>query len=129
MRTSTAPVTRSQISATRRASRAATSSLFPSTWMLIGLGSPKFSAAVSKPPAGGQNGTVLPLVGRAPVVAALRRAVADTRAGRGRFVLLAGEPGIGKTALAADAARDAAAQGATVVWGVCVEGGGVPLYR
>jgi hypothetical protein len=60
------------------------------------------------------------LVGRAPVVAALRQAFAAAGTGRGRLVLLGGEPGIGKTALATDLADHAAGAGATVVWGVCV---------
>ena len=41
------------------------------------------------------------LVGRQDVLAQLRRAVEDAARGRGRLLLLAGEAGIGKTAVAA----------------------------
>jgi transcriptional regulator with AAA-type ATPase domain len=44
--------------------------------------------------------TAAGLVGREQVLAALREALAATASGRGQLVLLAGEPGIGKTALA-----------------------------
>ncbi len=56
-----------------------------------------------------------PFVGRAEALATLRDAFAG--AGEGRVVLLAGEPGIGKTRLAAELARAAHADGATVLYG------------
>jgi tetratricopeptide (TPR) repeat protein len=56
-----------------------------------------------------------PFVGRTTALAALRDAFA--RADEGRLVLLAGEPGIGKTRLAAELARAAHADGATVLYG------------
>lgn len=43
-------------------------------------------------------------------------------------MLIAGEPGIGKTALAEDAAARAADAGATVLWGSCWEGEGAPAF-
>jgi DNA-binding SARP family transcriptional activator len=49
------------------------------------------------------------------------------RAGRFGAVLVAGPPGIGKTALAARLARDAHAAGAAVVLGRADEGAGVPF--
>jgi tetratricopeptide (TPR) repeat protein len=42
--------------------------------------------------------------------------------------LLAGQPGIGKTRLAAEIGHDAARRGAAVLWGRCWEGGGAPAY-
>ncbi len=42
--------------------------------------------------------------------------------------LISGEPGIGKTCLADEIARDAASRGMRVVWGRCWEGGGAPAY-
>jgi hypothetical protein len=57
------------------------------------------------------------LVGRHDVRSRLRRAAEAALAGDGQVVLLTGEAGIGKTALAAEAAGWAAARGARVVWG------------
>ncbi|MGH9003952.1 MAG: ATP-binding protein, partial [Acidimicrobiia bacterium] len=48
------------------------------------------------------------------------------RSGRRRLVLLAGEPGIGKTRLAAEIARAAHTSGATVLFGRCDDDLGVP---
>ncbi|AWS41051.1 BTAD domain-containing putative transcriptional regulator [Streptosporangium sp. 'caverna'] len=45
-----------------------------------------------------------------------------------RMVLLAGEPGIGKTSLAEQAARAARARGHRVVWGRCWDGTGAPPF-
>jgi DNA-binding SARP family transcriptional activator len=63
-----------------------------------------------------------PLVGRDREQERLREAVAAVAAGSGRAVVLHGEPGIGKTRLAREAARLAAEAGAAVGSGVCVEG-------
>ena len=65
-------------------------------------------------------------VGRDDQLAALERVLADARGGRGWVVLVAGEPGIGKTRLAEEAARRAAAAGMQVAWGRCHEGDGAP---
>lgn len=48
--------------------------------------------------------------------------------GRGRLLLIAGEPGIGKSRLAEELATHAAERGAQVVWGRCWEAGGAPAY-
>jgi predicted ATPase len=66
------------------------------------------------------------LVGRDDPLAALDGVLAGARGGRGRVVLVAGEPGIGKTRLAEEAARRAAAAGMQVAWGRCHEGDGAP---
>ena len=68
------------------------------------------------------------LVGRRLTVDALRSAVDAAMAGAGGVVLLAGEAGMGKTALAAEAAAYAKARGAVAVWGTCWEGEGAPGY-
>lgn len=68
------------------------------------------------------------LIGRERELAELRRALADALAGRGGLFLLVGEPGIGKTRLADELARDASERGAQVLWGRCWEGGGAPAY-
>ncbi|GGS61136.1 ATPase AAA [Planobispora rosea] len=65
------------------------------------------------------------LVGREAETAELRRAVAEDGH---RVVLLAGEPGIGKTSLAEQAAATAEALGRRVVWGRCWDGTGAPPF-
>ncbi len=57
-----------------------------------------------------------PLVGRVRELQELRDAYDDARAGRGGVHLILGDPGVGKTRLAAALAEHAAADGATVVW-------------
>jgi class 3 adenylate cyclase/tetratricopeptide (TPR) repeat protein len=65
-------------------------------------------------------------VGRAAEVEALDRAWTAATAGRGGLVLLAGEPGIGKTRLASRQAFAAHAAGGTVLYGAVDEGLGIP---
>lgn len=68
------------------------------------------------------------LVGRESAVAAVRSAAESAARHRGRLVLVTGEPGIGKTALLAEAGDAAAGTGALVVWGQCWLGDGAPAY-
>jgi len=68
------------------------------------------------------------LVGRDDQLSALDEVLASARGGRGRVTLVAGEPGIGKTRLAEEAARRAAAAGMQVAWGRCHEGDGAPAF-
>ena len=65
-------------------------------------------------------------VGRALVLERVAQAWASAEAGGVRVVLLAGEPGIGKTRTAAEAARSAHRQGALVLYGRCDEDLAVP---
>jgi len=67
-------------------------------------------------------------VGRHVEMGELTRALDDAFAGRGRMVMLVGEPGIGKTRCAQELAAIAEAQGAQVVWGRCHESEGAPPY-
>jgi predicted ATPase len=67
-------------------------------------------------------------VGRERERGELRHALDETREGRGRLFLVSGEPGIGKTRLAEEIARETAAQGMLAVWGRCWEGDGAPAY-
>jgi DNA-binding winged helix-turn-helix (wHTH) protein/tetratricopeptide (TPR) repeat protein len=68
-------------------------------------------------------------VGRRRELAELDLALEEVHAGRGRVVFLIGEPGIGKTRLAAELGTRAASRGMRVLWGRCWErGGGPPLW-
>jgi hypothetical protein len=75
-----------------------------------------------------EPGALPGLIGRREVLAVLHVAVEDAAAGRGRVVLLTGEPGIGKTAVAAGAAEAAKEIGALVLWAACWQDEGAPGY-
>jgi class 3 adenylate cyclase/tetratricopeptide (TPR) repeat protein len=67
------------------------------------------------------------LVGRTGELAQLTGAFDEAAAGRGRLLLVAGEPGIGKTRLTEELATYAGVRGAKTCWGHCYEGElGVP---
>ena len=67
-------------------------------------------------------------VGRQGEVGELKSALEDALSGRGRMVMLVGEPGIGKTRTAQELAAYAATQGTRVLWGRCHEQAGTPPY-
>ena len=69
-----------------------------------------------------------PFVGREAELAALAVDLDAAAGGRGGVVLLAGEPGVGKTRLAEELAAQATTQGAVVLWGRCWEGEGAPAF-
>src|SRR4051812_3739778 len=77
---------------------------------------------------GSSQGRGQRIVGREHELAQLDAALARALAGRGRLVVLTGEPGIGKTALAREFVERAREQGAGWVWGTCWDGGGAPPY-
>lgn len=58
----------------------------------------------------------------------LESALAGTLGGRGRVVLVSGEPGIGKSALADEFAERALRRGTSVAWARCWESGGAPPF-
>jgi len=58
---------------------------------------------------------------------ALETALDDALSGQGRLVMLAGEPGIGKTRTAQELAAYAKEHGAQVLWGWCYEEGSLSL--
>ncbi len=66
--------------------------------------------------------TYTPFVGRAAELARLTARLQEARAGSGGLVLLAGEPGIGKTRTLEEFAETARTQGALVLAGRCYEG-------
>jgi len=61
------------------------------------------------------------LVGRERPMAELRAALAETMSGQGRFALVSGEPGIGKSRICRELAADAEKNGMEVVIGHCIE--------
>jgi predicted ATPase len=67
-------------------------------------------------------------VGRERELEALTARLADARAGRGRLVLLVGEPGIGKTRIAEELIARAATSTDRILWGRCAEQEGAPAY-
>jgi hypothetical protein len=68
------------------------------------------------------------LVGRGRELAQLDAGLEQAFAGRGGLILLTGEPGIGKTALAREFVEHVSARGAAWAWGSCWDGGGAPAY-
>jgi DNA-binding SARP family transcriptional activator len=68
------------------------------------------------------------MVGREPEMAELRAALTETRAGRGRLFLVAGEPGIGKSRLARELTEEAQADGLQALWGRAWEEDGAPSF-
>jgi DNA-binding SARP family transcriptional activator len=69
-----------------------------------------------------------PLVGRQEQLRRLDGALHDALGGRGRVVLLSGEPGIGKTRLAQELVHHAEDAGALVAWGACFDGDPPPFW-
>jgi hypothetical protein len=85
-------------------------------------------AAADGAGAGSRRAAPAGLVGRDDLLGQLGRAAAEAAAGRGGLVLLTGEAGIGKTALATAAAADAERRGARVAWGWGWQGEGAPAW-
>src|SRR5437867_13185946 len=67
-------------------------------------------------------------VGRHHELVELRAGLEDAVTGRGRFFLVVGEAGVGKTRLVEELGREAAERGHLVLWGRCWEGEGAPPY-
>src|ERR671921_309229 len=67
-------------------------------------------------------------VGRDRELAVLEECLASALVGRPQLVLCRGQPGIGKTRLAAEVSSRAESAGAMVVWGGAREAGGAPPY-
>jgi class 3 adenylate cyclase len=67
-------------------------------------------------------------VGREKEMEELQSGLEDALSGRGRLLMLVGEPGIGKTRTCEALATYAGLRGVQVVWGRCYEGEGAPAY-
>lgn len=67
-------------------------------------------------------------VGRLEELERLRAALDASRTGKGRLVLLSGEPGIGKTFTVVEFATHADREGVQVLWGRCHGEAGAPPY-
>ena len=67
-------------------------------------------------------------VGRQREMGELKACLEDALSGRGRLVMLVGEPGIGKTRTAQELVTYAGLRGAQVLWGRSYEEQGVPPY-
>ncbi|MCI0859096.1 MAG: protein kinase [Chloroflexi bacterium] len=67
-------------------------------------------------------------VGRQREMGDLKAALEDALSGRGRLVMLVGEPGIGKSRTAQELATYAGLRHAKVLWGRCYDGEGAPPY-
>ena len=76
----------------------------------------------------GRGSTRFPLVGREAERATLLAGLDEAVAGRGSFVMIAGEPGIGKTRLTADILAAARRRGIFCLVGHCYEMEGAPPY-
>jgi hypothetical protein len=72
--------------------------------------------------------TRMPFVGREAEVRRLSARMTEAAAGRGGLVMVAGEPGIGKTRLAEELTEAAARDGWSVLWGRCFERDWAPPY-
>jgi len=67
-------------------------------------------------------------IGRRQELRSLEQQLAAALAGTARIVLVAGEPGIGKTRIADEVATLAVERGVRVLWGRCHEGAGAPAF-
>ena len=92
---------------------------------LSGSGAAPSAPAVS---VAGRGSTRFPLVGRDAERATLLAGLDAAIAGRGSFVMIAGEPGIGKTRLTAEILAEARRRGIFCLVGHCYEMEGAPPY-
>jgi DNA-binding winged helix-turn-helix (wHTH) protein len=88
------------------------------------------TAVESQPLGSGESAASVaqPFVGREQLMVELRALLRGALGGRGRLVVLTGEPGIGKTRTAEEIAREARALGMRVLQARCHEGEGSPPY-
>src|SRR5437763_8527164 len=85
------------------------------------------TAGVHRQEDAGERGAAA-FIDRTRELAALTDGLDAALEGQGRLLLVAGEPGIGKSRLLDELARRAGERGAFCLWGRCWEGGGVSAY-
>lgn len=85
------------------------------------LSFPTLAAPSYSPPASLQTQTRSPLIGREIEMVELAAFWNNARAGQGRFIILSGESGVGKSHLALNLASYAAQQGGLILVGHCYE--------
>ncbi len=99
-------------------------------WLPPGAGvAPVAAAAAAEPPVAPPPAVPAapwPLAGRTQELAALLAALGRSESGAPTFAVLTGEPGIGKSRLAAELAAHAQSAGATVLVGRCSQDDGAP---
>ena len=90
---------------------------------------------MDRPPHSNQEPTLLlpgrahhVFVGRKREMSVLRAALSSASSGQPQIVMLAGEPGIGKTSTAREFTEYSISHGAEVIWGRCYESIGMPPY-
>jgi eukaryotic-like serine/threonine-protein kinase len=86
------------------------------------------TGSVERSGAAPTRATTRPFVGRAYELGELQAGLEDASSGRGRLLLVTGEPGIGKTRLMQELAGFALDQDWRVLMGRCWEEGGAPAY-
>jgi DNA-binding SARP family transcriptional activator/tetratricopeptide (TPR) repeat protein len=86
---------------------------------------PKLSGVEGQSAPDGASGA---FVGREHELAEFETQLDGAFTGRTSLLLIAGEPGIGKSRLADECSSVADARGARVIWGRCWEAGGAPAY-
>ena len=96
----------------------------PSAFELTG--SVRSTPTALAPDARSTQGRRPEFLGRTSELADFGQWLAEAANGDGRLVLLAGEPGIGKTRLAEAVAEQASVHGMAVAWGRCAEDEGAP---
>ncbi len=72
--------------------------------------------------------SVRAFVGREEALAELERGLSAASSGEGRLLVVAGEPGIGKSRIADELSRSATRSGCVVVWGRAWEADGTPAH-
>src|SRR5262249_14270296 len=82
----------------------------------------------AEPPAAEGVPQRTPFVGGEGELLRLEERVAEAATGHGGLVLVAGEPGIGKTRIVEEIAERRRRGGWEVLWGRCYEGGWAPPY-